>query len=173
MNPQLLHIYGPFWVTSYGLFMALGLGVFLSAAFFHDTRRDFICDDQFFDAAAVGIAGGLLGGKLLYMMQHAGPVFASRHAFIASLLGGFAILGAIVGAFVSVTAYLWWHQLAIRKILDIAGAYVLLAHGIAVGGVFLRGAVMAQFALFRCSVWCTVTLKVWHRCICRSIRHRL
>lgn len=139
MNPQLLHIYGPFWITSYGLFMALGLLAFFGAAFFHAGRRHYISDEQFFDAAASGIVGGLLGGKILYLAQHAGFSFVSFHDFLNSLLGGFAILGAIIGALVSVVAYLYWQELPIREVLDLAGAYALLAHGIARWGCYFAG----------------------------------
>ena len=139
MKPQLLHLYGSIWITSYGLLMALGLAVFLSAAFFHRNRRRYISDIQFFDGASAGIIGGLVGGKLLFLLQGSGASATSWYDMVQHLLGGFAILGATIGALASVITYLWWQELAIREVLDIAGAYASLANGIARFGCFFAG----------------------------------
>lgn len=139
MKPQLFHLYGSFWITSYGVLMALGLGVFLTAAFFHHNRRRYISDIQFMDAASIGIMGGLLGGKLLFLLQEGGGNASTWHDAIQHLLGGFAILGATIGALISVIGYLWWQELEIREVLDIAGAYASVANGIARFGCFFAG----------------------------------
>lgn len=154
MTPQLFHIYGSIWITSYGLFVLLGLSVFLAAAFYDRRRKHLISDIQFFDAASIGTMGGLVGGKILYLIQDGSA--RTWHDAMQHLLGGFAILGATIGALASVIVYLWWQNLQVRRIIDLAGAYASLANGIARFGCFFAGCCYGKLSHI---AWFSVTYR--------------
>jgi len=47
MYPRIMHIYGPFWVQSYGVMIVLGFLLFLLFTFYNKKRREIIGDDQY------------------------------------------------------------------------------------------------------------------------------
>lgn len=147
MSPRLLHIYGPFWITAYGLFTALGLAAFLISAYYHPSRKRYLTDDQFYDIGATGVIAGLLGGKVLFLLQEGAGSLGSLSEFLEIVRGGFAILGAMVGATLGIMGYACYHNIKLLPVLDIAGRYALLAHGIARWGCFFAGCCYGMPAL--------------------------
>lgn len=140
MNPIIFHIFGPFSVTWYGFFLVAGLAVFIGAAFVHPDRTKIASDDAVFDIAGSGVFGGLIGGKLLYLFQEWPTVrVASLHDLFDIMLGGLAVLGAMVGATLGVVLAARWYKVRLLPLLDIAGAYALLAHAIARLGCLTAG----------------------------------
>jgi len=144
MSPRLIHIYGPVWITAYGFFIATGVSVFIFSAYFHSSRKQYLTNDQFFDISSSGVFFGLLGGKILYLLQEGLPAFSSFYDLIELARGGFAILGAIIGASIGVIGYALYHTISLLPVLDIAGRYAPLAHGIARWGCFFAGCCYGQ-----------------------------
>ena len=143
MSPRLLHIFGPFWITSYGLFIVLGIAAFMSLAYHHSGRSRYLSHDNFFDIAASGTLGGILGGKLLFLLQEA-PVVSSFSQLFELALTGFAILGAIVGGIVGIAWYAYDHKLALWSILDLGGIYAPVALAIGRWGCLFGGCCFGQ-----------------------------
>lgn len=140
MNPIIFHLFGPFSITWYGFSLVAGLFAFIGAAYVHPGRKEIVSDDGVLDIAGSGIFCGLLGGKLLFLAQEWGQLSVLNFSgFIDLLLGGFAILGAIVGATIGIIFAARWYNVALLPLLDLAGAYALLAHGIARWGCFFAG----------------------------------
>jgi phosphatidylglycerol:prolipoprotein diacylglycerol transferase len=140
MNPFIITLFGPLAVSWYGLFVVLGVSLFIYCAY-NDMRRSSIAStDTFFDCALAGVFGGLLGGKLLFLAVHYEDLLSiSWSEAAAVVVGGFAILGAIVGAALGIIIIACWHRIDLLPLLDLAGAYALLAHGVARIGCFIAG----------------------------------
>jgi phosphatidylglycerol:prolipoprotein diacylglycerol transferase len=119
--------------------MMSGLAVFLTQVFYDSSRKTFLSDDQFYDGALAGIVGGLVGGKVLFVLSEGALSFHSFTTFIESLTGGFAILGGMLGAITGVTLFLRCNQIPLLPVFDIAGAYALSAHAIARWGCLMAG----------------------------------
>ncbi|MDQ5890287.1 MAG: phosphatidylglycerol---prolipoprotein diacylglyceryl transferase [Candidatus Dependentiae bacterium] len=140
MNPFIFHLFGPFAISWYGFLVVTGVSLFLYFAY-GDMRRSAIASTtQFFDCAAAGILGGLLGGKLLFIVTEFGDVsIACWQDGAAILLGGFAILGAILGAIIGVVLMARAYKIDVIAALDLGGAYALIAHSVARLGCFISG----------------------------------
>lgn len=140
MNPFIISLFGPLAVSWYGLFIVLGVSLFIYSAY-SDMRRSAIAStDSFFDCALAGVFGGLLGGKLLFCaVQYQELVLLSWREVPAVIVGGFAILGAMIGGSLGIILMARWRRVELLPLLDLAGAYALLAHGVARIGCFIAG----------------------------------
>lgn len=140
MNPIIFNIFGPFSISWYGSCVVAGLFVFLYCAYSDIRRSAIVTTAQFLDCASAGVIGGLLGGKVLFLATQAQHItLSSWHDIAAVTVGGFAILGAMVGALCGVLLMVWVYRIETIPFLDLIGAYALLAHGIARIGCFISG----------------------------------
>jgi len=155
MYPRLLHVYGPVWVTGYGVAIALGLAVFFLFAYQQLLRKHLVSHTQFFDLATLGILGGLIGGKVLFLIQSWPP--DPGYSLFEVLLAGFAIHGALLGALVALVFGLRQYRLPVLKILDITAMYAPIAQGIARWGCLLAGCCYGKIALN--SSWWTIVYR--------------
>jgi len=140
MNPFIFHVFGPFAITWYGFLVVAGVSFFIFLAY-RDIRRSSIATTvQFFDCATAGTFGGLIGGKLLFLLAECGHFSISSWQDVASIaLGGFAILGAIVGAIIGILFMIMRFRIDVLAGLDLGAAYALVAHGVARLGCFVSG----------------------------------
>jgi len=140
MNPFIFTLFGSLSISWYGLFLVFGVSSFIYCAY-NDMRRSSIAStDAFFDCALAGVFGGLLGGKLLFFAVHYSQISSLTMAdVLPALVGGFAILGAIVGAALGIVIMAHIRRVELLPLLDLSGAYALLAHGIARIGCFVAG----------------------------------
>ncbi|MEX0672236.1 MAG: prolipoprotein diacylglyceryl transferase [Candidatus Babeliales bacterium] len=138
MYPQILHIYGPFAINSYGLMIALALMLFLWLTTRDPRRAKIISTDQLSNALMVGVVAGLLGGRLLYFLSeqhHIKTIFD----FFALWQGGLSILGAIIAILICVPLYLRSQNIKILPFFDLVALYAPLLQGISRIGCFLAG----------------------------------
>lgn len=143
MSPRLMHIAGPFWLTSYGLFIVLGIAAFMWLAYHHPGREKLLSHDHFFDIAASTTLGGILGGKFLFLLQEAPHLHSFSHLF-ELVLTGFAILGALVGGVVGMVWYARQHKLALWPVLDLGAMYAPVALSIGRWGCLIGGCCFGQ-----------------------------
>ncbi len=140
MNPFIFHLFGPFAISWYGVLVVLGVSLFLYYAYSDMRRSAILSTDQFLDCAAAGIIGGLVGGKLLFLVSEYHTLSLTGWQDVAGLLvGGFAILGAMIGAIVGVVVMARSYRIELPALFDLVGAYALLAHGIARLGCLIAG----------------------------------
>ncbi len=140
MNPFIFTLFGPLAVSWYGFFVVLGVSLFIYFAY-NDMRRSAIAStDKFFDCALAGVFGGLVGGKITFVLMSVDVVAVkSWYELVALLTGGFAVLGAIIGAVLGIVLAARIHQIELLPLLDLSGAYALLAHGVARIGCLIAG----------------------------------
>jgi phosphatidylglycerol:prolipoprotein diacylglycerol transferase len=133
MYPVLFQV-GSFEVTSFGVMVALGalLGLLLM---YRELRKSGQNAAAGSDAALAGVLGGLVGAKLLYVLEHVheplGETLLSR--------GGMSWFGGLVGGVLAGLIVIRWRRLPVLPVL--AAAAPALALGQAVGriGCFLVG----------------------------------
>lgn len=137
MYQELIHLYGPISIHSYGLCICIGLIIYIFA-----TKRllipQFIDEDLYVSLLLLGIAAGIIGGRLFYICCN--PHFSTQ--WIDALVpwyGGFSILGSIIVIGCSVIGYLKKHALPILPILDHCVLFAPLLQSISRIGCFLSG----------------------------------
>ncbi len=139
MYPQLLHLYGPLWIQSYGVMIVLGVSVTAWFVYHHQQRKQCASDDEFFSVAFWGLCFGILGGRVLFVLAHASEYLASPWEFFFVWEGGFAILGAMIGTSLGVWFALKKDWLRALKLSDIVATYAPIAQCFGRIGCLLAG----------------------------------
>lgn len=139
MHPRLLHIYGPIWIHSYGAMIALGFLTFLYFSLRHSTRKRYISTENYFNMVFVGLMGALIGGRLLYIFTNIHEFKNSPIEVFFPWIGGFVVLGSIIGVLITVPLYLAHKKIPILPMLDLAALYAPLMHSIARLGCLFAG----------------------------------
>lgn len=139
MFPRIFHIYGPLWINSYGFMIAVGFLVFVFLMYKHIKKTKIISSNQFFNIIFVGLIGGIVGGRIFFLLTNWEDFVGNWPDFFYPWIGGFGILGVIIGVIVVVSFYLKINKIPILHILDIAAIYAPLFQSIARIGCFLAG----------------------------------
>lgn len=139
MYPRLLHIYGPLWIQSYGVMIAIGFLVFLFLTLRHPLRKKLISRDLYLNAIFVGLASAIIGGRTLYVLLNLNEFSHNWLELFYPWVGGFVVLGAIIGVLIGGPAYLYKHKIPVLPILDLAAMYAPLMHAISRFGCLFAG----------------------------------
>jgi phosphatidylglycerol:prolipoprotein diacylglycerol transferase len=138
MYRELVHIYGPFSINTFGLFIALGLIVF-TILVLHDKRaRSLVTTEQFLNVFSVGFIAVIAGGRMLYVLTAWNTLETVWDAF-AIWTGGFSVLGSLLGILAVIPWYLRIKNIPILPFLDLVATYIPLAQSIARWGCFFAG----------------------------------
>ncbi|MFA6527741.1 MAG: prolipoprotein diacylglyceryl transferase family protein [Candidatus Babeliales bacterium] len=139
MLPHLLHIYGPLWIQSYGVMIAISFICFLTITYNLERRKHLISDELYLNTVYIGLVAGIIGGRLLTIINT--PEAFSQHWYEVFFpwVGGLTVLGAILGVIIAVTGYLMYHSVPVLPLLDIAAVYTPLMQSIGRIGCFLSG----------------------------------
>ncbi|HEY3382022.1 MAG TPA: prolipoprotein diacylglyceryl transferase family protein [Vicinamibacterales bacterium] len=125
---------GSLEITSFGAMVALGaaLGLLLMR---HELKRARIDSAMGIDAALVGVIGGLVGAKLLYVAEHLAEPLSS------TLLsrGGMSWFGGLTGGILAGGAMILWRRLPLMGMLAAAAPALTLGQAIGRIGCFLVG----------------------------------
>ncbi len=138
MYPQILHIYGPFSINSYGAMIALGLVLFLWLMTKDPRRKKLLSADQLSNVLMVAIGAALLGGRLLFYLSESHQI-KNFLDFFALWQGGLSILGAVISILAFVPLYLKWQNIAVLPFFDLVSVYAPLLQSISRIGCFLAG----------------------------------
>ena len=139
MYPRLLHIYGPIWIQMYGVMIALSFIVFLFLTIRHPRRKKIISTERFLNTVFVGLASGIIGGRVFYAVTHTSELSGRWTMMFLPWVEGFTVLGSIIGAIIGVSFYLRWHKSKILPIFDLASIYTPLMQSIARIGCLFAG----------------------------------
>jgi phosphatidylglycerol:prolipoprotein diacylglycerol transferase len=138
MNPRLLHLYGPFYINSYGVFIALGILIVILLAK-RDTRyKALLTNEQLVSLTMYSILGGVFGGRLLYFLTNWNSLY-SPVQILEFWQGGGSVLGSIIGIIAVVIWYAKKNTLPFFKLLDFFALYAPLLHSISRIGCFFAG----------------------------------
>jgi phosphatidylglycerol---prolipoprotein diacylglyceryl transferase len=131
MYPHIFHIYGPFYLNSYGLVIWLGLLISLHLACRDQRSKPFL--SHLSSLLLTGIGAAVIGGRLLFCITN------SWNDWYELWQGGFCILGSVLGGLAAFCLYSWWHRLQLLPFLDLVATYATLLQSISRIGCFLAG----------------------------------
>ena len=127
---------GPFAVQSYGAMIVLGILVMLYLFKQDKPLMSKISFDQILNLTSLVILFGVIGARLLYLVEHGADSFLDA---IAVWDGGLSVFGAIIPNLILVPLYLHAHKIPVIFVLDRVAIYVPLLHSIARLGCALVG----------------------------------
>jgi len=137
MLPVLFKL-GPVTVHSWGLLLLVAFGAAALRAVKRAPRYG-IAPEVFLDCALFGLFGGIVGGRIAFVLQQ-GSYYASHPAEILAIwTGGMTSFGGLIGG---IAAGIWTAKRRGLKVADVADlAAVSLPIGYAIGriGCFLNG----------------------------------
>lgn len=120
IDPE-IHL-GPITLAWHGLMIAIGIIVGGVAAARYARERGLEIDPLYAIGGLLAL-GGFVGGRLLYLLEHGGPLFGTT---------GFTFDGGVILAALLIAAYVWWEGLSGRYLDAVA---VGLPLGVAVGRI--------------------------------------
>lgn len=130
--------FGPFLVTWHGVFTALGIAVAVVLAAFFATRRG-VLEDDIYNVALWAVPGGIVGARLLFVLEHASDFRHNFGGIFAINEGGIAIYGGLIGGALSGWAYARFKHLPMRRISDAAAMGMIMGQSIGRLGDFING----------------------------------
>lgn len=139
MFPHLLHIYGPLWIQSYGVMIAIGFICFLYITYNLERRKKIISDELYVNTVYLGLIAGIVGGRVLTIINSPEAFKECWYEVFFPWVGGLTVLGAILGVIFTVTLYLMYYRIPILPMLDIAAVYAPMMQGFGRIGCFLSG----------------------------------
>jgi len=138
MQRELIHIYGSLSICSFGLFIALGLFVFVKLVERDPLYRCLRLQDKFMRILLVGILALLVGGRLLSIYTYP-ESFDSVWQMLSPWEAGYSILGAVLAALIILPWYLRRLAVPILPFLDLVGLYAPVLQSISRVGCFFAG----------------------------------
>ncbi len=137
LAPNLLHFRG-LTITWHSLVtvVSIGLAVFLISRW----ARNEGLDDKMVPAIAPwAILGGIVGARLLFVLDNWGFFRVNPWQMLAVWSGGIAVYGAIAGGVVAGTLYALHKRFPVRRLLDLAAPALILVQGIGRLGDLING----------------------------------
>jgi phosphatidylglycerol---prolipoprotein diacylglyceryl transferase len=154
MYPRLLHIYGPLWIQTYGAMIALGFLTFIFLTLRHPYRAKLISKEQYLNTVFLGLASGIIGARLLFIVTNPGAFSENPLEVFYPWIGGFVVLGSIIGILIAVPFFLRWIKVPILPLMDLAALYAPLMQAISRIGCFCAGCCYGAPAI---NLWWAVT----------------
>lgn len=129
---------GPLQVRSYGAMMLLGFIAGLIWVYL-DRRRYDIPRRAAIQAPLVGLAGGILGGRIGFVLLKWSDYSSHPQAMMNLWQGGMSWHGGLVGGLLGVYVACRFLKISFARILDLVAPALALAYAIARIGCFLNG----------------------------------
>ena len=138
--PLSLPIFGSLSIHIYGFFIMIGVCILLYALTHDKPRKKVLSLDNLYMLATYSIIGGVVGGKLVYLIEFLQEYGISKWKQSMPFSGGgFSILGTIIGVGITLIGYLYYHKLPLLLITDRIALYAPLTQAIARLGCFFAG----------------------------------
>jgi phosphatidylglycerol:prolipoprotein diacylglycerol transferase len=138
MRRELLHIYGPFSINSYGLALLIGVLLALILMLAHPKRKSLISEDALIRLIVLSILVGIGGARLLFVLSGY-ESFESFWDIFKLWEGGLSMLGGVVSLIVFLPLYMRHLKVPMLPLLDLVAVYVPLVEAFGRIGCFLAG----------------------------------
>lgn len=138
MYPEILHLYGPFSINSFGICIMIGLGIATWLFLNNPTRPALIQEQQFYTFLIYSLGIGFFASRALYIVTH----FHECHSWFNLFSfwnGGFSLMGAMLALIIFIPWYLKKQNLNVWCVLDLLAIYAPLFQAIARLGCFFAG----------------------------------
>lgn len=137
MLPELLKI-GNFSIKGYGTMIALGIVAAILLAGYRGRKRE-MNTDVILDIAIYGVIGGIIGGKLLFILTELPYIMKNPVVLKDMLAAGFVFYGSIIGGALAAYIFLRKKGLSFIKYFDLVAPSIALAQAFGRIGCFLAG----------------------------------
>lgn len=138
LYPKILHLYGSFYINSFGLCLAFALVVFIYFISKDSSLRKMLSLDGVINLTIYTAVVGVISGRILYVLTEF-PKYDNVWDLVNIANGGASVLGAIIGAVTYLAIFAYKNNLPILELLDLGGIYVPVIHAISRVGCFLAG----------------------------------
>lgn len=137
MFPELLRI-GDFSIKGYGSMIALGIVAAILLARYRGRKRGMNID-AIYDIAIYGVVGGVIGGKLLFILTELPYIMKNPVVLKDMLSAGFVLYGSIIGGALGAYIFLKRKRMSFLKYFDLVAPSIALAQGFGRIGCFFAG----------------------------------
>lgn len=137
LSPDLIHV-GSFMVTWHSFITAISV-VIAVVLIGRWAKQSGLKDDMVSSVAMWAIPGGIIGARLVHVIDNWGYYSTNPGQIIAVWSGGIAIYGAIAGGVIAGAAYAAWKGFPVRRLLDISAPGLIIAQGIGRIGDLING----------------------------------
>ena len=140
MHPIILHL-GPLTIYTYGLMLVVALLTVtaLAGRAAKTLPHAPLSPAQAADVSYVALIGGILGGRLLFVLLNWSEFAAAPMEIAAIWRGGLVWYGGFFGGLAAVRAYVAMKRLPFLRVLDFYAPYIALGHAIGRIGCFFNG----------------------------------
>ncbi len=137
LDPILVTL-GHFPISWHGLFMAIAIwvGVWLPARL---TVKAGLSMDRLYSMALWGVPGGIIGARLVHVIDYWSYYSANPGAILAFWAGGLAIWGGILGGTITAVIFTRIRGFAMARYADLAALGLILAQAIGRIGDIING----------------------------------
>ncbi|MCL5291535.1 MAG: prolipoprotein diacylglyceryl transferase [Actinobacteria bacterium] len=137
MRPILFNI-GPLAIHSWGVLVGLGVlaGVLVARKRAAEIKLPF---DHIIDLALYLLAGGLIGGRLLYLTFYPSKFLANPLEIFSVWQGGMSIHGGILGGIIAGVIFAGRRKLSFWRLADVVAPSLALGQAVGRIGCFLNG----------------------------------
>lgn len=137
MHPVICQI-GPFTIYSYGLMLlaAFSVSCVLTGV---QAKRENISPDKIFNLAFMAFISGIIGARILYVIENIGYYVRNPIEIIMLQHGGLSWFGGLTIAVISGLVYLKKQNLPVYKAFDLIAPFVALGQAIGRIGCLLNG----------------------------------
>lgn len=141
-DPNITRI-GGFLLTWHGVFTAIGILVGVRLSLWVAKRIGFDEDDAY-TLALVGVPSGIIGARLLFVIEH-GDYFLDNPVEIFQITeGGISIWGGILGGFLGALLFGLWRGYPMRTAFDMGSFGMITGMGIGRIGDLINGEHLAR-----------------------------
>ena len=138
MHPELVHLYGPIAINTFGLCIIIGIIIF-SLCLINDQKSvKIISPDQYFNILAIAIITALVGGRLLFVLTNSDALDNWKEMFFF-WQGGFSLLGGVLALLIVMPWYFKNHHIPTIAFFDRVAIYAPLLQSISRIGCFFAG----------------------------------
>lgn len=138
MSGQLLHIYGPFSIQSFGLCTFIGVVILMWVAQRHWICKRFLGSDRFLDMVGGAVLVGVVSARILHYVTEP-EEYSSFWDIFKVWEGGLSSLGVVIGCAVYILGYLYYHNIRVLPVLDLIGIHTPILHVFIRFGCFSAG----------------------------------
>jgi phosphatidylglycerol:prolipoprotein diacylglycerol transferase len=129
---------GPVTVFTYGVFIAIAF-ITATALAMSVSEKYGVERSKLFDCLIAALAGGLIGGRLLFAIIHISYFREYPYHIFMLNQGGLAVQGAIAGGTAACLLTAWFRKAGMLKVLDVIAPYAALGQAIGRIGCYFNG----------------------------------
>lgn len=138
MSKELLHLYGPFSINSYGLMAVIAIVVTFFLINRDPLRKKLLSSEQLATIFTFSTIMGVIGGRLLHILANWNEIQSLGQIF-AVWEGGLSVLGVVLAIALTLPLYLLYARIPIVPFFDVITCYAPLLESITRIGCFFAG----------------------------------